>query len=87
MEEYNFPARECHADEHGRVLASVREVQALVAAGEADAGRELAEALMHWFPGHSDYMDSALAIWVVKKRTNARPLVFRRAMQFAQAQV
>lgn len=81
MERYAFPARECHADEHARVRASVKEVEALVAQGRADLCRDLGEALADWFPGHSDYMDSALAIWVAKKTTNGAPVVLRRTRQ------
>lgn len=73
-----FPARGCHMDEHDQVLASVREVQPLVASGDIDIGRELARALMDWFPGHAGYMDSALATWLVKKTHNGAPLVLRR---------
>ena len=78
MEEYQFPPRDCHADEHARVLASVREVQQEVAAGELGIARDLARALADWFPGHSTHLDSALAIWVVKKRTAGAPVVLRR---------
>jgi hemerythrin len=78
MEQYSFPARECHIEEHEKVLASVREVRDLVAAGNTDIALDLAEALADWFPGHSDYMDSALAAWIVKKTTGGAPLVLRR---------
>jgi hemerythrin len=81
MERYGFPARDCHVDEHERVLASVREVRALVADGDVQTGRELAQALADWFPGHTDYMDSALSTWVSKKVANGAPVVMRRAMQ------
>jgi hemerythrin len=80
MDQHDFPARGCHVDEHEKVLASVREVQALVAAGDIEIGRELGRALMDWFPGHADYMDSALATWLVKKATRGAPLVLRRNM-------
>jgi hemerythrin len=79
MERFAFPARDCHADEHRNVLDSLREVRALAAAGEFEIGRDLARALADWFPGHCDYMDSALAIWIVKKTTNGAPVVLRRA--------
>lgn len=78
MELDGFPARECHVDEHNKVLASVREVQAALAGGDAGLVRELAVALMAWFPAHADYMDSALATWLVKHSHGGRPLVFRR---------
>lgn len=79
MAEYDFPAGECHRDEHARVMASVREVEALIAEGNVDIARDLARALIDWFPGHSDYMDSALATWVAKRTSGGAPLVFRRA--------
>ncbi|AQH05454.1 hemerythrin (plasmid) [Burkholderia sp. KK1] len=78
MEQYGFPASECHIEEHEKVLASVREVSVLVAAGDTGIAVELAAALADWFPGHSDYMDSALAAWVVKRTAGGAPLVLRR---------
>ncbi len=78
MSQQDFPARECHVDEHAKVLASVGEVQQLLALGETSIVRELAQALMHWFPAHADHMDSALAGWLVERRHGARPLVWRR---------
>lgn len=74
----DFPAADCHIDEHAKVLASVREVQQELAAGNVVLVRELAQALMDWFPGHADYMDSALAQWMVKRSHGGAPLVFRR---------
>ena len=58
-------------------MASVREVRAR-RRGEVEIARELAQALMDWFPSHADYMDSALATWLVKKSHDGRPLVLRR---------
>lgn len=78
MKGTGFPAADCHIDEHAKVLASVREVQQELAAGNHDIVRELAHALMDWFPGHADYMDSALALWMVKRSHGGAPLVFRR---------
>lgn len=77
--ENGFPAADCHAEEHDKVLASVREVQQhLAEGGDPAVARELAEALMDWFPAHADYMDSALATWLVKRAHGGAPLVFRR---------
>lgn len=81
MEETNFPARQCHIDEHAAVMKSVGEVQALVAAGNTGIVRSLADELARWFPGHADYLDSALAAWMCKQRWNAKPVVIRRGMQ------
>ena len=82
MTESGFPAADCHMDEHARVLASVAEVQAALAAGDSDSDselvRELARALQAWFPAHADYLDSALAQWLVKRSHGGAPLVFRR---------
>lgn len=79
MELDGFPARDCHVDEHNKVLASVREVQLELAEGNVQLVRELAVALMDWFPAHADYMDSALSTWLVKRSHGGRPLVFRRS--------
>ncbi len=78
MSSGDYPARDCHIDEHDKVLASVHEVQAELAAGNVALCRELAVALMDWFPGHADYMDSALATWLVKRSHGGQPLVLRR---------
>lgn len=78
MELHAFPARECHLDEHERVIESVKEVKALVAQGDVETGRALAQALADWFPGHTEYMDSSVASWVSKKVANGAPVVLRR---------
>lgn len=78
MELGGFPARDCHVDEHNKVLASVREVQEELFKGNVQLVRDLAVALMEWFPEHADYMDSALSTWLIKQSHGGRPLVFRR---------
>lgn len=78
MEQTQFPARECHVDEHAAVLKSVGEVQALLAQGNTEVCRRLAQELAHWFPGHADYLDSALAHWMCKQRLGGKPVVIRR---------
>jgi hemerythrin len=40
--------------------------------------RRFAEELTRWFPGHADYLDSALAAWMVKRRHGGKPVVLRR---------
>lgn len=79
MRANDFPARDCHIDEHDKVLESVRAVRQHLADGDCGIVRELAQALMDWFPGHADYMDSALATWLVKRSHGGAPLVLRRA--------
>lgn len=74
----DFPARDCHIDEHAKVQASVLEVREELAAGNTEIVRELAVALKEWFPAHADYMDSALSTWMVKRAHAGKPLIFRR---------
>jgi hemerythrin len=74
----DFPARDCHIDEHDKVVASLNEVRTELAAGNADIVRDFAVALKDWFPGHADYMDSALSTWMVKRAHAGKPLIFRR---------
>lgn len=81
-----FPAAQCHIDEHNAVLASVHEVRALLAGGGHEATcRALARELSRWFPGHADYMDASLAQWLVKKRMGGIPVVLRRPATASQA--
>ncbi len=81
MRATNFPATDCHADEHAAVLKSVHQVQQRVAAGNCENVRSLAAALVDWFPGHADYLDSALAHWLVKQRHGGAPMVLRRGIK------
>lgn len=83
MKTTDFPAAQCHIDEHDAVMKSVLEVRALLAA-QPDAKyfgitRSLAEELKRWFPGHADYLDSALSHWMVKRVYGGAPIVFRKS--------
>jgi hemerythrin len=79
MESTAFPPRDCHQKEHAAVLQSLEEVQALHGAvGRCDVVRSFADELARWFPGHADYLDSALAAWMSKRRHGGRPVVVRR---------
>jgi hemerythrin len=79
MESTAFPPRDCHQKEHAAVLQSLQEVQALHAAfGRCDVVRSFADELARWFPGHADYLDSALAAWMSKRRHGGRPVVLKR---------
>lgn len=80
MNETVFPARACHAEEHAAVLASVGEVQALLAAGDDGECHRLADELARWFPGHADYMDAALAHWMCQRKLGGTPVVIRRSI-------
>lgn len=76
-----FPATQCHADEHAAVMASVKQVQERVDAGDIEVARRLATELARWFPGHADHMDSALAQWLVRKKHGGAPLVLKRGIK------
>jgi hemerythrin-like metal-binding protein len=85
MRETDFPARDCHIDEHAAVLKSVREVRALLEGGDASECRRLADELAKWFPGHADYLDSALAHWMCKRSLGGKPVVLRRNLDLSAA--
>lgn len=82
MRSTSFPPRECHIREHSAVLVSVREVREAVEGGRAgaDLAHELGMNLFNWFPGHADYLDSALAAWMTKRAMGGKPVVFRRSL-------
>jgi hemerythrin-like metal-binding protein len=82
MRTTNFPPRDCHIEEHAAVLKSVGEVKAAVEAGQinADVVHDLGMHLFSWFPGHADYLDSALAAWMTKQTMGGKPVVLRRTI-------
>lgn len=80
MRETNFPPRDCHMDEHAAVLRSIEQVRAVAAQGDLEEVRRLAAALAGWFPGHADYLDSALAAWLCHRRHGGIPVVVRRGI-------
>jgi hemerythrin-like metal-binding protein len=81
MRETDFPPRDCHIDEHGAVLRSIEQVRALAEAGDPSEIRRLAQALADWFPGHADWLDSALAHWLCKRALGGKPVVLRRDLR------
>jgi hemerythrin len=80
MRATDFPPTDCHGDEHAAVLKSTREVQAALAEGRAGVAlvHDFALHLFQWFPGHADYLDSALVAWISKKAYGGKPVVLRR---------
>jgi hemerythrin-like metal-binding protein len=80
MNKTNFPPRKCHIAEHEGVLKSVREVRGAIEDGRAGCAlaQDIGLRLFQWFPGHADYMDSALAAWMTKQAMGGKPVVFRR---------
>ncbi|KAB2962483.1 hemerythrin domain-containing protein [Zoogloea sp.] len=84
MQASDFPATDCHVDDHEAVLNSAHEVEPLVLDGNLEIGRSFAAELVKWFPGHADYLDSALAHWLVKKKAGGKPVVLRRNVTLAE---
>lgn len=80
MAETSFPPADCHVQEHAAVLKSAHEVREVVTQGRFDIGRSFAAELQRWFPGHADYLDSALAAWMVKRRHGGKPIVLKRGL-------
>lgn len=78
MHETDFPARDCHVEEHAAVLRSANEVCEIVASGNLAPARAFAAELDKWFPAHADYLDSALAAWMCKRRFGGVPVVLHR---------
>lgn len=85
MEKTDFPAADCHLDEHQRVLDAVQQVNAHATLGQIGLQdvKRLAQAMVDWFPGHVDYMDSALSAWISKKLYGGAPVILRRDMHLA----
>lgn len=86
MEQTEFPAAECHANEHAAVLNSMREVLAyLKDGGDPNEARRLGIELSRWFPSHTDYLDASLAQWVSKRKLGGVPVVVRRGVAHSEA--
>ena len=87
MRATNFPPRDCHIKEPAAVLKSLGDVKAALAEGWAGAElvRDLGLRLFEWFPGHADYLDSALAAWMTKQTMGGKPVVFRRSIAARQS--
>jgi hemerythrin len=71
-------ANECHLDEHKSVLASMREVECLVATGNFEIARALARKLAEWLPHHVEEMDLRLTQALFTMRTGGAQVQIRR---------
>ena len=78
MKETGFPPGDCHMDEHAAVLKSSSEVLELARVGDSRPAPSFIQALADWFPGHADYLDSALAAWMCKRQFGGKPVVLHR---------
>lgn len=82
MSSTDFPSRECHLQEHATVLQSIDDVRDRLLNGQAgvELVHRLAMFLFQWFPGHADYLDSALAAWMTQRTLGGKPVVLRRSL-------
>jgi hemerythrin-like metal-binding protein len=85
MRETDFPPKDCHIDEHAAVMRSADEVQALPPDRQIEIGRSFVRELAGWFPGHADYLDSALAAWMCKRSHGGKPIVLHRRSALSRA--
>ena len=74
----NFPARDCHVQEHEAVLATLRGVHLRLGRREHGVARAVAAELAVWFPAHVQHLDSALSHWISKQRYGGKPIVIHR---------
>ena len=81
MRDTDFPAKECHIDEHAEVMKSVQQVEGLLGQGNHAVCRRLARELGKWFPAHATYLDSALSQWMCKRQYGGAPVVLHRRVQ------
>ena len=85
MRETGFPPRDCHIDEHAAVLRSSEEVLALARRGDFRAAPSFVAELARWFPGHAQYLDSALAAWMCQREFGGKPIVLQRGRRTVQS--
>lgn len=78
MRDTNYPTSDCHIAEHQAVLKSADELAALLGTGKTAVSRAFVNELASWFPAHSDYLDSALAHWICKRKHGGKPIVLNR---------
>ncbi len=68
MRETDFPAAAFHMNEHAAVLRSAEEVHQQLAARDTALDAAFVAKLSRRFPGHADYLDSALAHSPVRRQ-------------------
>ncbi len=64
MEDYAFPVRQTHLEQHARVLRALHRVHAAVMQGATDQGRHIGgDLLMDWLHLHQETIDAAFMLW------------------------
>lgn len=65
MEEYHFPAKQSHLEQHARVLHGLHCVHCAVMHGDTAQGRHAGgELLTQWMRLHQDTIDAAFQLWM-----------------------
>ena len=64
MEKHEFPAAQCHLEQHARVLCAMHQVHCAVMRGDHVLGRHVGSTLLRgWFELHNATLDAALTLW------------------------
>lgn len=64
MEDYAFPARQTHLEQHARVLRALHCVHVSVLNGATERARHIGGQLLpDWLRLHHDTVDAAFALW------------------------
>lgn len=83
MEEFRFPAIQCHLEQHARVLATMHHLHPAVMNGEHAIARRVAgELLPDWLQLHMATQDAALGIWVACCQDAQQSSVFDQLTAF-----
>lgn len=64
MEKHEFPAAQCHLEQHARVLCAMHQAHSAVMRGDHALGRHIGATLLPgWFELHNATLDAALTLW------------------------
>lgn len=64
MEDYAFPVRQTHLEQHARVLRALHYIHAAVLSGATERARHVGGQLLpDWLQLHQDTVDAAFALW------------------------
>ena len=68
MEKHEFPAAQCHLEQHARVLCAMHKAHAAVMRGDHALGRHVGVTLLSgWFELHNATLDAAVSLWTCCK--------------------
>lgn len=64
MDDYAFPVRQTHLEQHARVLRGLHCVQVAVMQGATDQGRHIGgQLLLEWLRLHQNTVDTVFTVW------------------------